>query len=131
MLSNYLATLNRFTPVEGSRRYTFDHQLLLDIFSVTHNSSFFMLPDTMLPDDPNDLPPNIYDVKIQHVSVSFVGAMSNRNVISCTLTHGAEYVERRLDGSTSIEFFRPLTEILRAQRGTSSWLALTLTRTVR
>lgn len=73
----------------------------------THSFSFRL--------EATDLPESHFETKVKNVLVSFVGARNQSGEISCVVRHGAQYEQRRLDGTVEVQHLAPQTVNRRAE----------------
>jgi hypothetical protein len=84
-----------------SRRLSVTAPDLLARFRTKHTLEFRV--------DILDVPPDHFVAKVQGVAVGFWGATSPSGVISCEVSHGPRYDQKRSDGSIVVQLPKPQT----------------------
>jgi hypothetical protein len=64
--------------------------------------------------DVGDIPDGRYDAKVVGVRIALVGATHPNGEVSCQLRHGAQYAQRRPDGSVHVQLLAPRTSTRKA-----------------
>ncbi|MBR0748945.1 hypothetical protein JQ582_33935 [Bradyrhizobium japonicum] len=94
-------------PDWDTHRLSFTDGPELTSLRSTHSFSFRL--------EATDLPESHFETKVKNVLVSFVGAHNQSGEISCMVRHGAQYEQRRLDGTVEVQHLAPQTINRRAE----------------